>query len=113
MTPLTSIRLGRPQCWLGWLAAGCCCLTLLAPGADPKADAKADPKADPKAAAKTPAKPALPTSFEFPKFTFVDDIKVGKDPFYPASERRSPKPIVPVVTKGPDGQPSPPEPPRS
>ena len=90
MTPLTSFRLGRPQHWLGLFAAGCCCISLLALGADTKADAKADPKA-----AAKPSKPALPTSFEFAKFTFVDDIKVGKDPFYPASERRSPpKPKV-------------------
>ena len=91
MTALTSIRLGRPPRWLGRLAAGCCCITMLALGADPMADPKADPKTDPK----PPAKPALPTSFEFPTFTFVDDIKVGKDPFYPTSERRMPpKPKV-------------------
>ena len=108
MTVLTSNRLGCLQRWLGWLAAGCCCLTLLASGADTKAD--------PKAAAKPVPKP-LPTSFEFPKFTFVDDIKVGKDPFYPASERRNPKPPPTVnpgtgVTTKPGDPPPPPPPPK-
>lgn len=95
MNPLTSFLVGRPQRWLGWLVAGGCCMTLLAPGAD----AKVDPKADPKAPA-APAKPALPTSFEFSKFVFVDDIKVGKDPFYPKSKRREPEKPVEIIKPG-------------
>ena len=91
MIPLTTFLVGRPKRWVGWLASGCCLLALLAPAAESVADPKAPAKTDAKAA----AKPALPTAFEFPKFIFVDDIKVGKDPFYPKSERRLPaKPPV-------------------
>ena len=105
MNPLTSFFVGRPQRWLGWLAAGGCCMTLLAPGAD----AKVDPKADTKAPT-APAKPALPTSFEFSKFVFVDDIKVGKDPFYPKSKRREPeKPKVAENTGTPTNPADPPK----
>ena len=102
MTSLTPFLVGRrPQCWLGWLAAGCCLISLLAPAAESGADPKAPAKTDPKAEAKPPAKPSLPTAFEFSKFVFVDDIKVGKDPFFPKSARRQPaKPVVNPTTPG-------------
>ncbi len=110
MTLLNSFRLGRPQCWLGWFAAGCCCISVLALGAETKTDPKADAKSDPKAV----AKPTLPMSFDFPPFAFVDDIKVGKDPFYPKSERRSPpKPkVTDTGTPIQPGEPPPPPPPK-
>jgi hypothetical protein len=117
MSPLISFLVSRPQRWLGWLAAGCCLFALLAPAADAAVDPKAAPgKADAGGPAKTPVKPVIPTNFEFPKFVFVDDIKVGKDPFFPKSARREPvKPVVTttqVVTPGGEPAPPPPPPPK-
>ncbi len=85
MIPLTKFLLRRAPRWLGCCAVGACLLVFRALGAEPATDPKA------------PAKTALSTAFEFPKFAFVDDIKVGKDPFYPKSARRMP-PKPPVNT---------------
>ena len=94
------------------------CSASLAFAADKKDDKKApDPKAaDPKApAAKAPdakaadAKPAtnaVPLVIEFAKVTFLTAPDAGKDPFFPTSRRRFPKPVdppkpPPIVTPPP------------
>jgi len=55
-------------------------------------------KADAKAAAPAAAKAAPLVEVVIPKATFVDDpeFKIGKDPFYPDTERRKKKVVVPV-----------------
>jgi len=59
----------------------------------------ADKKDDPKAAAKAP--PAgtntntLSLVVVFPKSTFNPALEAGRDPFFPASKRRHPKPVEP------------------
>ena len=86
----------------------------LALAADKKDEKKPDDKskpADPKKApdAKTaekdakPATNAVPLVVEFPKSVFLTAVDAGKDPFFPTSKRRFPKPPkvdppkVPVV----------------
>lgn len=83
-------------------------LTLAADKKDDKrADDKkkpADPKAavDPKAAAKAapPATNTVALVVPFPKATFSLALEAGKDPFFPSSKRRFPKP-PPVITPPP------------
>lgn len=78
----------------------------LALAADKKDEKKADDKkkpadaskaADPKAAAKDtkPATNAVPLVVPFPKSVFSTALDGGKDPFFPASKRRLPKPPEP------------------
>jgi hypothetical protein len=95
------------------LAVALACSASLAFAADKKDDKKApDPKAaDPKApAAKAPdakaadAKPAtntVPLVVEFAKATFLTAPDAGKDPFFPTSRRRFPKPVDPPRTNTP------------
>jgi hypothetical protein len=68
------------------------------------------------AGAKAPATNAAPAEIPIPKSVFVDQIKVGKDPFFPNSLRRNPKPPAPPtpppnVTSNPNVPPTPPPPP--
>ncbi|MBI5774019.1 MAG: hypothetical protein HZA89_09795 [Verrucomicrobia bacterium] len=72
------------------------------------------------APAPAPAKPAAtnapPVVVEIPKSLFVDDFKIGKDPFNPASTRRNPAPpkpppVVPGTPGSPADPPKPPPPP--
>ncbi len=78
----------------------------LALAADKKDEKKPDDKktpdtkkaADPKTAEKTaaPATNAVPLVVPFPKAVFSTALDTGKDPFFPASKRRFPKPPKPV-----------------
>lgn len=84
------------------VAVGLCWLPICLPGAQlaaPPAPAKAAP------AKATPA-PAVSVDVEIPQSVFVDDIKKGKDPFFPNSKRREGKAPPPP----PDGSPKPPGP---
>ena len=55
--------------------------------------------------AKGAATNAAPVEVPIPKSVFVDQIKFGKDPFFPNSLRRNPKP--PPPPKQPEGVPAP------
>ena len=61
--------------------------------ADPKAPAAKAP--DAKAADAKPATNAVPLVVEFAKATFLTTPDAGKDPFFPTSRRRLPKPVDP------------------
>lgn len=69
------------------------CLSAPAHAADTKPVAKPATGSKPTAATNAPAPVVV-----IPKSVFVDDPKVGKDPFFPTSERRNPKPASPTTT---------------
>lgn len=79
-------------------------LALAADEKKPETKKAADPKAaDPKPADKDakPATNAVPLVVPFPKSVFNTSVETGKDPFFPSSKRRLPKPseaIKPLVT---------------
>lgn len=74
----------------------------------------------PAAGAKGAATNAAPAEVPIPKSVFVDQIKFGKDPFFPNSLRRNPKPPPKPVeqkavdpSKPPEPPPPPPKPPEA
>ncbi|MBI3191390.1 MAG: hypothetical protein HYZ36_01910 [Pedosphaera parvula] len=116
MTRLVTVsRIARSSRWAG-LVAGLAVAVVAGPslsGAEAKQAAK-QPAKQPEQA-KTNAAPKVVV---IPKSVFTDDIKVGKDPFFPNSLRRNPPP--PTPPKQPDtakqadkpaGPPPPPPPP--
>lgn len=78
--------------------AAAICLAALAGAADKKPDDKKAPEKKPAPPAPAPATP--PIHATIPKATFSTALDDGRDPFFPASKRRIPKP------------PKPPEPPK-
>lgn len=109
---------GPPRGWVGLvvsLTAAMVVVQSLA-GAEAKKDAKSETKPGPKQPeqGKTNAPPKVVV---IPKSVFTDDIKVGKDPFFPNSLRRNPPPPPPKTPEQPGGKkdekaaPPPPPPP--
>jgi hypothetical protein len=59
------------------------------------------------AAPANPATNAAPAVVEFPRSVFADNDPAGRDPFYPNSDRRQPKPVDHGADKQPDKKTSP------